>query len=79
VHLTSPGGTLPPAGWAAPSAEARRRWHGWATRTALLAAMTVSVGVWRMWLNGGSAAKFIAEQNPAAAADSRLERTLSYR
>lgn len=65
-------------GWAATSAEVRRAWRGWAVRTAMLAVMTIAVGMWRIWLNGETGAKFIAEQNPAAAAESRLERGLSY-
>jgi len=66
------------SGWAATSAEVRCVWRGWAVRTAMLAVMTIAVGIWRLWLNGESGATFIAEQNPAAAAESRLERGLSY-
>mmetsp|Transcript_30524 Transcript_30524/g.58776 ORF Transcript_30524/g.58776 Transcript_30524/m.58776 type:complete len:753 (-) Transcript_30524:423-2681(-) len=60
------------------TAEQRGRWRGWAARTCVLAASTLAVAYWRLSLNGETEPKFIKEQNPAAYADSRMERGLSY-
>ncbi|CAK9023783.1 Protein O-mannosyl-transferase TMTC3 (Protein SMILE) (Transmembrane and TPR repeat-containing protein 3), partial [Durusdinium trenchii] len=48
-----------------------------AARTAVLALATLTLGAFRLWLNGGAAPNFIPDQNPAAFAQDWFTRVFS--